>query len=145
MKDSITQIIEVIAADVMKLSHIVMENNNLKNSALDKNMRVQVKQADNSIVIETLFDNYIDYIEQGRKPMTGKQPPIDALRDWALSRGIPTDNSTLFLISRAIWRDGTESRPILSALEEEIEKAFDEKWADQLFEAITDELTKYFN
>ena len=144
MKDSITQIMEAMANDVLRLSHIVRENNNLKDSVLDKNTRVEVKQTGDSIVIETLFDNYIDYIEQGRKPMTGKQPPIDALRDWALSRGISTDNSTLFLISRAIWRDGIEGRPILSTLEEAIEKDFDEKWADQLFEAITEELTKYF-
>lgn len=142
--EAIIKVMEAIAADVLKLSHIVMEDNNLKGSALDKNTQVTVKQSADSIVIETLFDNYVDYIEQGRKPMSGKQPPIDALRDWALSRNIPADNDTLFLISRAIWRDGIEARPILSTLEEEIEKAFDERWADQLFEAITDELTKYF-
>ncbi len=135
---------EAIAADVLKLSHLVMESNNLKDSALDRDVQVSVKQVADSIIIETLFDNYVDYIEQGRKPMSGKQPPIDAVRDWALSRNIPADNDTLFLISRAIWRDGIEARPILSTLEEEIEKAFDERWADQLFEAITDELTKYF-
>ena len=142
--EAIIKVMEAIAADVLKLSHLVMESNNLKDSALDRDVQVSVKQVADSIIIETLFDNYVDYIEQGRKPMSGKQPPIDAVRDWALSRNIPADNDTLFLISRAIWRDGIEARPILSTLEEEIEKAFDERWADQLFEAITDELTKYF-
>jgi len=145
MKEDIAQVMEAIAGDVLKLACIILEKNGLKDSNLYNDVRVNIRQTENPIVIETLFDSYIDYLEQGRKPMTGKQPPIDTLRDWALSRGIPADNSTLFLISRAIWRNGQQGRPILSVLEEEIEKAFEEEWSDRIFKAITDELTKYFN
>ena len=155
MTTNLTKVMELIAGDVLKLSHIIFADNGiatnpksgkntLKNSELEDSIKINMTQANDSVVIETLFNNYIDYIEQGRKPMTGKQPPMDAIRDWALSKGIPTDNSTLFLISRAIWRDGQQGRPILSKLEEEIEKAFDEKWADLILESITEELTKYF-
>lgn len=155
MDTAITKAIEAIAADVLKLSQTILSDGNvgknaktgrntLKSSALQDNVKVEIRNIGESVVIETLFDNYIGYIEQGRKPRTGKQPPIDALRDWALSRGIPTDNSTLFLIGRAIRRDGYEGRPVLATLEEEIEKLFDDKWADMLFDTITDELSKYF-
>ena len=58
---------------------------------------------------------------------------------------IPTDNNTLFLIARAIWRDGHEGRPILATLEEKIDRKFETEWYDQLFEATIDELNKYFN
>ncbi|MDH6311154.1 hypothetical protein M2451_004043 [Dysgonomonas sp. PFB1-18] len=154
--DAIVKLTEAIAADVVKLFHQILDEdsmgtnsktgkNTLRDSAMNKNIRIKTYQTKDSIVIETLLDNYIDYIEQGRKPRSGKQPPIDALRDWALARGIPTDNSTLFLIGRAIWRDGYEGRPIMATLEDEIEKAFDERWAEQLLEVITDEFTKYFN
>lgn len=155
MDTAITKAMEAIAADVLKLSQTILSDRNigtntktgkntLKNSALEDSVRVEIRKMGESVVIETLFDNYISYIEQGRKPRTGKQPPIDALRDWALSRGIPTDNSTLFLIGRAIWRDGYEGRPVLATLEEEIEKQWDGKWADMLFDTIMDELNKYF-
>lgn len=155
MDTAITKAMEAIAADVLKLSQTILSDRNigtntktgkntLKNSALEDSVRVEIRKMGESVVIETLFDNYISYIEQRRKPRTGKQPPIDALRDWALSRGIPTDNSTLFLIGRAIWRDGYEGRPVLATLEEEIEKQWDDKWADMLFDTIMDELNKYF-
>jgi len=144
MNSDLTRVMDAIADDVLQMAHIVMQHNGLKGSALDQNIRASVKLQGDSVVIETLFDNYIDYIEHGRKPRSGKQPPIDALRDWALKKGIPADNSTLFLIARAIWRDGYEGRPILATLESEIEKDFDGKWAEQIMEAITNELTNYF-
>lgn len=155
MEAAIAKVIEAIAADVLTLSQALLSDNDvgtnaktghntLEKSSLKNNIEVNVRQSGESVVIEALFDNYIDYIEQGRKPRTGKQPPTDALRDWALSRGIPTDNSTLFLIGRAIWRDGFEGRPVMATLEEEIDKQMDDKWADMLFDAITDELGKYF-
>lgn len=155
MEAAIAKVIEAIAADVLTLSQALLSDNDvgtnaktghntLEKSSLKNNIEVNVRQSGESVVIEALFDNYIDYIEQGRKPRTGKQPPTDALRDWALSRGIPTDNSTLFLIGRAIWRDGFEGRPVMATLEEEIDKQMDDKWADMLFDAIIDELGKYF-
>lgn len=154
--DAIVKLTEAMASDVLKLFDQILDEdsiginkktgkNSLRDSALNNKVRIRTQQTKDSIVIEALFDNYIDYVEQGRKPRSGKKPPIDALRDWALARGIPTDNSTLFLIGRAIWRDGYEGRPILATLEDEIEKAFNERWAEQLFDAITDEFTKYFN
>lgn len=145
MTDNVLKVMQAFADDVQKAAQTVLARYDLKDSNLAKSMKIDTRISDGSVVMEMLFDNYISYIEQGRKPKQGKQPPIDALRDWALERGIPTDNSTLFLISRAIWRDGHEARPILATLEEEIEKLFDDKWADQLQEAITEELTKYFN
>lgn len=155
MTDQITKAVQAIASDILRLSHAVLANNGigtnpktgvntLKESLLAKDMKVEIRSLDNPIVIETLFDNYIDYIDRGRKPRQGKQPPIDALRDWALMHGIPTDNSTLFLISRAIWRDGQAARPILATLDEAIAREFERKWADMLFEATTEELNKYF-
>lgn len=155
MNTELQKVIEAITADIITLAQIVMDDdgigiNNktgkdtLRDSSLLQDMKVDISERDNSIVIDLLFDHYIEYIEQGRKPRTGKQPPIDALRDWALARNIPADNSTLFLISRAIWRDGFEGRPILATLEEEIDKHFEEEWADMILEAMMSEVEKLF-
>lgn len=156
MNKNTEQVIRHIADEVKRLAQIILSDdkigankktgkNTLRDSSLYDNVRVEIQNTEQSVVIQALFDNHIDYIEQGRKPRSGKQPPIDALRDWALSRGIPTDNSTLFLISRAIWRDGYQPRPILATLEEEIERRFENEWSDLLMDAITEELITYFS
>lgn len=136
------KIIETIANEILTLAHTLMESPEmgLRQSALNRDVQVVVSSYENPVVIETVFNDYIDYIEQGRKPMTGKQPPIDALRDWALAHGIATDNSTLFLISRAIWRNGYEARPILATLEQEIDERWESEWADMIFEEIMNQL-----
>lgn len=156
MNEATLKIIEAIANDVLMLSHLILEDdsismnrkinkNTLKDSQLNQNIKTQIASLNEPVVIEALFNNYINFIEWGRPKGYGKQPPIDELRDWALSRGIPTDNSTLFAIAKAIQRDGHEGRPIIAILEKEIVESFDKEFYTKLFESIINELTKYFN
>lgn len=155
MNAELYKVIEAIAADILSLAQIVMDDdgvgtnpktgkNTLSGSRLLQNMDVDVTEQNGSVVINLLLDHYVEYLEQGRKPRSGKQPPLDALRDWALAHNIPTDNSTLFLISRAIWRDGYKGRPVLARLEEEINRHFEEEWADMILEAMMAEVDKLF-
>lgn len=145
--DQITNEIAILAGDIFKDDKVSrnpkVNKNTLREKAKDVN--VSWRAANGNIVIEAYFDNYITFLEKGRAPRKGKFPPLDELRDWALSRNIPSDNSTLFLIARAIWRDGHEGRPILATLEERIDRKFETEWYDQLFETTIDELNKYFN
>ena len=156
MTDHVLKIVEEIGRDIVALAQFVIDNdsvgvnkkagkNTLRDSLLirDVDSRVSFGGNGDNVVIEVLFNNYIDYIEQGRRP--GTMPPVSALKEWAQSRGIPTDNGTLFAIANAIKRDGIEGRPILATLEREIENSFENDWADKLFEAMTAELTEYFN
>ena len=151
----IEKVINSISEDIYRLSELVLSDSRVSTNVktgkdtLDSNLlkdhlQVAVSRTKEGIVITTFVDNYINYIEAGRKPRSGKQPPIDKLRDWAMARNIPSDNSTLYLISRAIWRDGIAPRPILSTLEEYIDQEFRNNWSDQLFEAITNDINKYF-
>lgn len=153
MTPELRKVIVAIGQDIISLTHKVMEddsiatnpktgNNTLKNSTLMQNISFSAEDESN-VVIRTFFDNYIQYIEQGR--IAGTMPPISALEVWAKQRGISTDNSTLYAIANAIKRDGIAARPVLATLEKEIEKRFEQQWADQLFKALTTELTKYFN
>lgn len=156
MNTHVLKVVEEISRDIVALAQFVLDNdsvgvnkktgkNTLKDSLLIKNVEPRVSFGSNgdNVVIEVLFNNYIDYIEKGRRP--GKMPPVSALKEWAQSRGIPTDNGTLYAIANAIKRDGIEGRPILATLEREIENKFENEWADKLFEAMTEELTKYFD
>lgn len=152
MNTEITKVIEEISREIVLLAQQIMDDdsiaanrktdkNTLKDSLLKSNIRSSVTIGDN-IVIETFFDNYIEYIENGRTP--GTMPPVSALREWALRRNIPADNDTLFAIATAIKRDGYEGRPILATLDREIENRFENEWYDKIFEVLTAELTEYF-
>lgn len=156
MNESILKVIEEIAKDVLILSQLIMDDdsissnrkvnkNTLRDSNLRKDIETKIESLDNPVVINALFNHYIIFLEWSRPKKHKKKPPIDVLRDWALSRGIPTDNETLWKISYAIWRDGHQGRPILATLEKEIEESFDKDIFDKLFNSISEEITKYFN
>lgn len=157
MSDTITKTVEAIANDILILAHLILETDNvsvnkkvnkntLKDSALNDNVATSVSSFGNEgFVIKAIFNNYINFIEWDRPEKHGDKPPIDALRDWALDRGIPTDNPTLWAISTAIWRDGHIGRPIIATLEKEIEESFEKEFFEKLFNSIIDELIKYFN
>lgn len=143
MNELTLKVIETIAKEIEVLAKTIMTNNGL-DSTTTNDVKVTINSRSNSVVIEALFANYIDYLENGRMPKQGKMPPLDSLRDWALEHNIPTDNSTLYLIARAIWRDGHEGRPILATLSEEVKRKWDEEWSKQVFETICGDLTEYF-
>lgn len=156
MNEATGKVIEAIANDVLALSHLILEDesisknkkvnkNTLRDSQLNKDLAISTSYTSEDILIKAIFNNYVGFIEWDRPKEYGDKPPIDSLRDWALSRNIPTDNSTLWAISTAIWKDGHEGRPILETLEKEIEESFDTEMYDKLFESIIDEITKYFN
>ncbi len=156
MNEATIKIIEGIANDVLILSHLIMEDdtissnrkinkNTLRDSNLIKDVETKIESIDNPVIINALFNHYVIFLEWSRPKKHKKKPPIDVLRDWALSRGIPTDNDTLWKISYAIWRDGHTGRPILATLEKEIEDSFDKEIFDKLFNSIIEEITKYFN
>ena len=151
MPDTTQQIAAKIAGEVITLARQIMHDNGvnpktgrntLRESALLQAGSVIETSGNGSFIIRTLFGNYIRYIEQGRAPRQGKMPPIDALREWASEKGLPTDNNTLWAIAYAIWRDGYAGRPILSLLEKAIDKKWNDSWADAIIQPLIDEIDK---
>ncbi len=155
MNDNIKNILKTIQSDIETLAQLIFETdsisnntkvkkNTLKDSQLTKDVEVKVLEQNNPI-LEILFNHYIVYLEWNRPPKYGKQPPISALRDWAINNNIPDDNSTLYLISRAIWRDGHKARNITGTLFKEVEERFNKEYFDMLFESIITDLISFFN
>lgn len=153
MNKTTIDVINNIANDILTLLNIIFEDdsisnnrkvgkNTLKDSALRNDVEAKVITSDNAI-IQTFFNHYIIYVEKGRKK-GAKRIPIDALRDWALRKGIPTDNNTLYAIQTAIVRDGIKGRPILATLENNIEELFEKQYFDELFTTIITELQDFF-
>ena len=150
----IGDIIMSISRDIMELVRMVMESNNLINnkvgrntiapdSDIYKNLLVKATN-DGDPVFDIMLNDYLTYIESGRRA-GAKFPPVAPIVAWAKKRGIPTDNSTIYLIRRAISRDGIAPRPFMVYVFDEIDQSWNDGWADKIFNKIIAELDKYFN
>ena len=149
--DSITALAKAFAEDVMNITADIMASNlmlNKKgintiapNSDIFKQMYAK---ASGNIVIQLLLNDYVQYIESGRKAGS-KFPPIQPIVQWAKKRNIPTDNSTIFLIRRAIAEDGIRPRPFMYKVLETIDKKWEGEWSSDLFNELTKIIDEFFN
>ena len=150
MNEEIIKAFKLIAEEILDAFHMVLESrvginekvgrNTLEGSNLEK----EAKTFSNAPFIYLVVNNYIEDIEHGKKPKS-EFVPIEALRVWARRKGIRTDNKTLSIIQYAIWRDGIKRRPIITQLMKTLEDEWDDKYANQLFDAIYNNLLKIFN
>lgn len=83
------------------------------------------------------LDYYLD-IENGRKK-GGKMPPLDVIKGWMITRNIPANNNTAYLIARSIARDGIEPKPYLR----EIRKNKLPSYTNEIQEALRADLKIY--
>ena len=149
----IGKIVMEFSKDLMTLVRMVMESNvgiNQKvgtNTLVDSNIykTLSVKATnDGDLIFDIILNDYLTFIESGRRK-GAKMPPVAPIVKWARSRGIPTDNSTIYLIRRAISRDGIKPRPFMAHVLEEIDREWDEQLADELFNKLISEIDKFFN
>ena len=147
------KIVMEFSKDLMALVRMVMESNvginsktgsnTLVNSNIYKTLSVKATN-DGDLIFDIILNDYLVFIESGRRK-GAKFPPVEPIVKWARSRGIPTDNSTIYLIRRAISRDGIKPRPFMAYVMEEVDREWDEKLADKLFNQIIEIIDKFFN
>ena len=149
--DNIALLAKVFAEDVMSITADIMASNlmlNKKgintiapNSDIFKQMYAK---ASGNIVIQLLLNDYVQYIERGRKAGS-KFPPIEAIRKWAKKKLGKEDNSTIFLIRRKIVEDGIKPRPFMYKVLETIDSKWDGEWSSDLFNELTKIIDEFFN
>ena len=148
----IGKIVMEFSKDLMQLVRMVMESNvgiNVKtgsNTLINSQIynTLSVKATNNGdLIFDIILNDYLVYIENGRRK-GAKMPPIEPIVRWAKSKGIPTDNSTIYLIRRAIARDGIKARPFMAHVMEEMDKEWN-GLADEIFNVIMEETDKFFN
>lgn len=148
----ISKLVMEFSKDIMDLVRVVMESNLLDNHKVGRNTIIgsdiyktlQVKSTnDGDLIFDIILNDYLTFIESGRRK-GAKFPPVEPIVRWARSRGIPTDNSTIYLIRRAISRDGIAPRPFMATVMEQIDLNM-ENWYDKLFDEITKMINDFFN
>jgi len=149
----IGKIVMEFSKDLMTLVRMVMESNvginsktgsnTLVNSNIYKTLSVKATN-DGDLVFDIILNDYLVYIENGRRK-GAKMPPVEPIVDWAKKHGIPTDNSTIYLIRRAISRDGVKPRPFMAHVFDELDREWNDTVADEIFNTIMLEIDKFFN
>lgn len=146
--------IQYIANDVIALFKSILEDNNISdnvktgtNTLAHSNLynSLKVNYSSTNAIIDLFVNDYISYIERGRDPKYTPKVPIEALRDWALSKGIDTDNNTLFAIQEGIFKTGIRPRPILYYFWEECDRLWNGDWSENIFNAITLDFEEQLN
>ena len=153
MEESLDKVIKVIANDILEIARMILESNNLINEKVGKNTiapdsdlykTLQVKATnDGDVVFDLMLNDYLVFIESGRRA-GAKFPPVEPIVRWAKKRGIPTDNQTIFLIRRAISRDGIQPRPFMAYIFEEMDARWDMTWSDKIFDKIMEQIDNFF-
>lgn len=153
MEGSLDKIVKSIANDILEIARMILESNNLINEKVGKNTiapdsdpykTLQVKATnDGDVVFDLMLNDYLVFIESGRRA-GAKFPPVEPIVRWAKKRGIPTDNNTIYLIRRAISRDGIQPRPFMAYIFEEMDDRWDSNWADSIFDKIMEEIDNFF-
>lgn len=136
----ISKIVMEFSKDIMDIVRAVMESNIDSDSY--KNLKVIAKN-DGDLVFDIILNDYLEFIESGRRK-GADMPPVEPIIRWARSKGIPTDNSTIFLIRRAISRDGIAPRPFMATVMEQIDLDMP-NWYDKIFDEITKLINDFFN
>ena len=149
--DNITLLAKVFAKDVMNITADIMSSNLMVNKkgintiAPDSNIfKEMYAKASGNIVIELLLNDYVQYIESGRKKGS-KLPPIEAIRQWAKNKLGKEDNLTIYKIRSAIVRDGIKPRPFMYKVLNTIDKKWDGEWSSELFQELTKIIDEFFN
>lgn len=143
----INKIVMEFTKDIMKLVQAVMNGqefaSNKTSSDIYKNLQVNATN-DGDLVFDIILNDYLKFIESGRRK-GADMPPVEPIVKWAKKHGIPTDNGTIYLIRRAISRDGIAPRPFMDKVFEDIDNVWDKNWADELFDEIMRMINDFFN
>jgi hypothetical protein len=152
----LSPVMRAMEKDFLDFVHLVMESdaginrkvgvNTLARSDLYQTAWTLAQEGGGSLVVNIMLNDYLYYVEHGRR-RGAKMPPVEPIIRWARKNGIPTDNSTIFLIRRAIVRDGIQGRPIMEQVLGLIDEGMleDNGYLDMVFDQIVKLVDEFFN
>lgn len=151
--ENVRNALKLLAERCKELVRYVMETDKGINVKVGKNTLIGSelwKAADAYVgedieMMRIVLNDYVQYIESGRRP--GSWPPPHVIADWCARKGIPNDNSTVFLICRSIYMKGIPPRPLFEGeggIWDWTEEFFD-GWSADLFDAIMIIIDDYFS
>lgn len=149
MKQLANDITKSIMKDLMIVWRQLMASNYAIN--VKSNTTLEFSNLDNTAKLEAIdftfnlfYNDYLEYIESGRKPKARKVP-IRPLIDWMKRKHISDDVSVAYAIRESIYQLGIPARPLLEPFGEMLDDRFEKKIYDDIYNKITENLDNYFN
>lgn len=148
MDDLAQQIAKQITRDILIVWRQLMASDyavNVKsNTTLEfTRLDTQAKVEESDFQFNLFYNDYLEYIESGRKPKARKVP-VRALVDWMKRNMISDDIKVAYAIRESIYKNGIPARPLLEPFGNMLDERFEIKIYDYIFEKITENLDKYF-
>lgn len=149
MNDLANKIAKQLSREIMYVWRELMSSDyavNVKsNTTLEfTNLDVQAKIEENDFTFNLFYNDYLEYIESGRKPKARKVP-IMAIISWMKKNFISDDVRVAYAIRQSIYQLGIPPRPLLEPFGNMLDKRFEEKLYDYIFNTITEKLDLFFN
>lgn len=149
MNDLANKIAKQLSREIMYVWRQLMSSDysvNVKsNTTLEfTNLDVQAKIEENDFTFNLFYNDYLEYIESGRKPKARKVP-IMAIISWMKRNFISDDVRVAYAIRESIYQLGIPARPLLQPFGNMLDKRFEEKLYDYIFNTITEKLDNFFN
>jgi hypothetical protein len=116
------------------------KNKKVNTGALINSIDYKLISTANDIQIELLANDYLEYVDKGRKP--GRYPNISAISKYVSSKGMP--KSAVFPIARKIFKFGIEPTFVLDKTMKEIQTSptLQRKYEEELVKSIEDIIVK---
>lgn len=117
-----------------------------QNTLIGSNIYEELEVETHEIGFFTLLVNdYIDAIENGTKPLNGSifAHTMD-IAEWAVRKGLPSDNKSVLAYCGSIYWYGIKARPIMDDAFDALDDYWD-GWADMMFERITSLIDDFFS
>lgn len=146
MNENLEKAFKELTIDILQIMEDVMSSDIGINKKTGTNTLIGsdlIKSIEGKYTIPTIYvmvNDYIEYIESGRKPFT-KKVPIKELRKWASKKGIGADNKTLYAIQQSIYKNGIYPRPVISTFYKMLEQEWSNNLSKKLFDNIYQNLT----
>lgn len=118
----------------------VKSNTTLEFSNLDNEAKIEK----NDWTFSLFYNDYLEYVESGRKPRARKVP-IRPLIDWMKQKGISNDDRVAWAIRESIYQLGIPARPLLEPFSAMLDERFEQKIYDEIFNTIITNLDNFFN
>lgn len=100
---------------ISELTKQLISEGKVSSGNLINSLDYEVLETVNGLVLTILADDYLKYVDQGRRP--GKRPPQKYILKWVESKGIKigkqSKEQTSFIIARSIGKKGIKPTNVI--------------------------------
>lgn len=108
----LTEILNRVGTELRDKYKEKIKNGAFATGKLYNSINYKISISDTTVKLSLLMEDYWINVENGR--VAGKKmPPLSVIRKWMVTRSIPDNKGTAYLIARKISEKGIKAKPYL--------------------------------